>query len=99
MDASWNEIVYGNTMQHAERVRKYKPSVEVYRWVCQTMEVSPQEILSVTAHGWDIAGADNAGMQTAYIEQPDNMIYALSSEPGFVCKDLKDLSIQLREQF
>lgn len=88
-------VSYFERVFSAERVRKYKPSIEVYRWVCQELDVAPEEVLMLTTHGWDIAGADNAGMQTAYLMQPNSMLYALSSEPDYSCKDLQDLARQL----
>lgn len=90
-------ISYFEQVFSAEKVRKYKPSIEVYRWVAQDMDVSADETLVVSSHGWDIAGADNAGMQTAYITQPDRMLYALSSKPDLICKNLLDLAEQLRK--
>jgi 2-haloacid dehalogenase len=53
----------------------------------------------VSAHGWDIAGAAHAGMQTAYVKKDDQMLYPLAPSPMFVAKDLTDLANQLSTLF
>lgn len=88
-------ISYFEKVLSAEHVQKYKPAMEVYRWASQSLSVPPGEMLLVSAHGWDIAGAENAGLQTAYILQANQMLYPLAPEPDFICKDLLALSAQL----
>lgn len=54
----------------AELARRYKPDPEVYRMVAALLEVAPAEVLMVAAHGWDLRGARNAGLPTAFVERP-----------------------------
>lgn len=49
----------------------------------------------VSAHGWDIAGASNAGMKTAYIKLPKSSLYPLTPKPGYICLNLEDLNEKL----
>jgi len=91
-------ISYFEKVLSAEHVQKYKPAMEVYRWASQSLSVSPGEMLLVSAHGWDIAGAENAGLQTAYILQTNQMLYPLAPQPDFICKDLLALSAQLSSE-
>ena len=88
-------ISYFDPMLSAEQVKKYKPAVEVYQWAAKQCGVDLNEILMVTAHGWDLAGASNAGMRTAYVKKTKQMLYPLSPQPEFVCKSVLDLAGQL----
>lgn len=89
-------ISYFEKVLSAEHVGKYKPAIEVYRWAAKSVELTPGEILVVSAHGWDIAGAENAGMQTAYMVQNNQMLYPLAPDPDFICNDLLSLSEKMR---
>lgn len=88
-------ISFFENVLSAEHVEKYKPSVEVYRWAARQMQAEPSEVLLVSAHGWDIAGAANASMQTAYIRQGRQMLYPLAPKPNLTCVNLEDLADQL----
>ncbi|MBK5270845.1 MAG: haloacid dehalogenase type II [Bacteroidia bacterium] len=88
-------VSYFETVLSAEHVKKYKPSIEVYEWAAKKLEVSPIEVLLVSAHGWDIAGGANAGMQTAYLKQSNQLLYPLAPEPNIICINLIDLSKQI----
>ena len=88
-------VSYFEKVLSAEHVQKYKPAKIVYDWAANSLKALPEEILLVSAHGWDIAGAENAGMQTAYIDQPGQVLYPLAPRPKFICKDLRDLARQL----
>jgi 2-haloacid dehalogenase len=88
-------ISYFEQVISADQVKKYKPCIEVYEWAAKKLEVPTQEILLVSVHGWDVAGGANAGMQTAYIRQPKQMLYPLAPEPNFICNNLAHLADQL----
>jgi 2-haloacid dehalogenase len=89
-------ISYFERVMSAEHVKKYKPSIAVYRWAVTQLGVQPNEVLLVSAHGWDLAGAVNAGLQTAYLEQSKQMLYPLAPEPTYKCASLADLANQLQ---
>jgi 2-haloacid dehalogenase len=88
-------VSYFEMVLSAEHVKKYKPCIEVYEWAAKQLEVEASKILMVSAHGWDIAGASNAGMQTAYLNQSNQMLYPLAPKPIYTIKDLADLASQM----
>lgn len=78
-----------------DTIEKYKPAIETYLWAAKKMEVKPQEMLMIAAHGWDIAGASHAGLNTAFIAREGQSIYTLSKEPGYVANDILAIAQQL----
>jgi 2-haloacid dehalogenase len=54
----------------AELARHYKPDPEVYLTVASLLDVPPAEVLMVACHNWDLAGAKEAGLRTAFVERP-----------------------------
>jgi 2-haloacid dehalogenase len=89
-------VSYFEKVLSAEHVKKYKPCIEVYQWAAEKMNVPTSAVLLVSAHGWDIEGAANAGMQTAYMKQSRQMLYPLAPTPTLTCTTLEDLANQLR---
>ena len=89
----WKEVKKGGKVE--EKVKKYKPCIEVYDWAVKELQLTPQEILLVSAHPWDVAGASNAGMQSAFFKQDKQMLYPLATPPTFIFDNLSDLAQQL----
>jgi 2-haloacid dehalogenase len=54
----------------AELARTYKPDPAVYRAAAGLLGVEPARMLLVACHEWDITGATNAGLRTAFLERP-----------------------------
>ena len=71
-----------------DAVQKYKPAPEAYRYAADTVGEDLGSMMMVAAHGWDIAGAAAAGMQTAFVARPGKAPYALAPAPTFAGKDL-----------
>ena len=92
-------VSYFERVMSAEEIKKYKPAKDAYLWASKTTGVDVSEILMVSAHGWDIAGAAYAGMQTAYVKKDDQMLYPLAPAPMFIASDLTDLANQLSTMF
>lgn len=90
-------ISYFEKVFSADQVKKYKPDPIVYQWACKQLELPVDQALLVSVHGWDIAGATNAGLQTAHFRQESRSLYPLARKPQFSCKDLSDLCKQLNE--
>lgn len=88
-------ISYFETILSAEKVKKYKPCIEVYNWAVKELKLTPNEILLVSAHPWDVAGASNARMQSAFFRQDKQMLYPLAPQPTFIFDNLSDLAEQL----
>jgi 2-haloacid dehalogenase len=89
-------VSYFEAVLSAERIKKYKPCCEVYQWAASKLDVRPEEILVISSHGWDIAGAMHSGMQTAWLKQSREMLYPLAPEPGLVGGSLVELAEKLR---
>ena len=71
-----------------DTIKKYKPALETYKWAAEQLSVNTAEVMLVAAHGWDIAGALQAGLQAAFIERKGQSLYALSPKPQIVGKNL-----------
>jgi len=72
-----------------DAIQKYKPATESYQYAARTLGVSTSEIIMVAAHGWDIAGAMQAGLQAAFIERKGQSLYPLVAKPQYIGKDLE----------
>ena len=54
----------------AELARVYKPAPEPYLTAARLLGVEPAELMLVAAHPWDLQGAREAGLRTAFIDRP-----------------------------
>ena len=75
-----------------ESVGKFKPHASVYQWAAEEMKVEPSECMLVAAHGWDVAGAKWAGMQTAFIAREGQQKFPLALPPDLDVSDLAALA-------
>jgi len=61
--------------QHVERVLSvedagiWKPAAGSYRWALDQLGVTPDEAMLVAVHPWDTAGAQAAGLASAWIDR------------------------------
>lgn len=97
----------GEQLQHAkladcferqlsvESVGKYKPHADTYRWAAQEMRVAVDECMLVAAHGWDVAGAKWAGLQTAFIARAGQQLFPLADAPDIIAADFEALVTKL----
>ncbi len=46
----------------------------------------------VAAHGWDVAGAKEAGLQTAFIARPGKALYPPATKPDYVVENVSELA-------
>jgi len=60
----WHQVL------SAEDAYSYKPHPDVYRLAITNAGCSPDRLLMVAAHAWDLRGAQAVGMRTAYVERP-----------------------------
>ncbi|MBB4081073.1 2-haloacid dehalogenase [Lewinella aquimaris] len=86
---------YFEQLLSVESVGKFKPHREVYSWACDYVDESPENCMLVAAHGWDIAGAGWAGLQTAFIARPGQVLYPLAKSPNHNIGDLDLLADRL----
>lgn len=54
----------------AELARTYKPDPRVYHTATALLDLLPAQVMMVAAHRWDIHGAREAGLRTAFLERP-----------------------------
>lgn len=78
-----------------ETVGKYKPHKDVYLWAASEMGAKPDECMLVAAHGWDVAGAKWAGLQTAFIGRPGQQLFSVAPQPDIQVADLSGLAREL----
>jgi len=55
----------------AELARRYKPDREVYLMAPRLLDLRPDEVMMVAAHGDDLLAAAGAGLRTAYVPRPE----------------------------
>ncbi|MDF3129486.1 haloacid dehalogenase type II [Kiritimatiellaeota bacterium B1221] len=75
-----------------ESLKKYKPHPDAYQKVLTDLQLKPEEVLMVAAHAWDLAGAKNVGLQTAFVARPGKTLYPNAARPDYVVKDLQELA-------
>lgn len=54
----------------AELAHAYKPAPEVYRNAARLLDIHPGELMMIAAHPWDLQGARDAGLRTAFVDRP-----------------------------
>jgi 2-haloacid dehalogenase len=54
----------------AELAQAYKPAPEAYRTAARLLGLQPAELMLAAAHPWDLEGARNAGLKTAFVNRP-----------------------------
>ncbi|MDI6045879.1 haloacid dehalogenase type II [Flavobacterium yafengii] len=64
-----------------EDVGKFKPHADTYNWAAKKMGLKPNECMLIAAHGWDVAGANWAGWQTAFVSRPGQQLFPLANLP------------------
>lgn len=82
-----------------EDIGIYKPDLRAYEWAIKKMGIKPEQALMVAAHGWDVAGAKSAGLQTAFIARPNKQLYPLAEQPDYVVKNLIELVDKLNQEY
>jgi 2-haloacid dehalogenase len=75
-----------------ETVRKFKPHPDTYRSVLTDLNIPAEDALMVAAHAWDLVGAKNVGLQTAFIKRPGKTLYQHAQRPDYVVNDLRELA-------
>ncbi len=81
-----------NHILSVEAVRKYKPHPETYAFAAKRAGSATEHTMMVAAHGWDIAGAQRARMQTAFIERPAKFIFPLAGTPTLKVNNIAELA-------
>jgi len=87
---------YFDARYSIEDIKIYKPDLRAYEWALQQLNIKPEEALMVAAHGWDVAGAKAAGLQTAFVARPGKALYPLASKPDYIVSDISELAQLMR---
>jgi 2-haloacid dehalogenase len=71
-----------------EMVRAWKPAREAYLWAAGACGVPPGRMALVAAHGWDVLGAERAGLTGAWFPRAERVYPAAFPAPAVVAGDL-----------
>lgn len=74
-----------------DSVKKYKPFNDIYQHVAHEENISPDDIVMVATHDWDLFGAKKAGFTTAYIRRKETIFNPYYPEPDINKTDLIEL--------
>ncbi|HLM06486.1 MAG TPA: HAD-IA family hydrolase [Blastococcus sp.] len=72
----------------SEVIRAWKPAREVYLWAAGTCGVAPDRLALVAAHGWDVQGAQRAGLTGAWFARSERSYPAVYDPPHVAADDL-----------
>jgi 2-haloacid dehalogenase len=72
----------------SETIRAWKPSREVYLWAAGHCGVLPERMAMVAAHGWDVLGAQRAGLTGAWFPRAERTYPAVYEPPHVAAGDL-----------
>ena len=72
----------------SETVQAWKPSREAYLWAAGVCGVEPARMALVAAHGWDVLGAERAGLTGAWFPRSERVYPAAFPAPAVLAGDL-----------
>jgi 2-haloacid dehalogenase len=72
----------------SELIRAWKPAREVYLWAAGACRVAPNRLALVAAHGWDVHGAQRAGLTGAWFPRSERSYPAVYEGPHVSATDL-----------
>jgi 2-haloacid dehalogenase len=81
----------------ADAVRSFKPAAAVYDQAPRAFGVTPERVMLVSGHEWDVAGAGRFGMSTAWIARGERFAPVRGVEPDVFADDLVDLADKLAQ--
>jgi 2-haloacid dehalogenase len=71
-----------------EAIRAWKPSREAYLWAAGSCGVAPDRMALVAAHGWDVLGAQRAGLTGAWFPRSERTYPSVYEPPHVTAADL-----------
>jgi len=74
-----------------DSVNKYKPFKDIYHYAAQEENISPEEVVMVATHDWDLFGAKKAGLKTAYIDRKKTIFNPHYAQPDISKTNLVEL--------
>ena len=76
----------------ADQVAAYKPAPELYSLAARAFGSEPGRVLLVSGNEWDVAGAAQAGLRTAWLARGRTPSWVLGVEPDRVIQGIADLA-------
>jgi 2-haloacid dehalogenase len=78
-----------------DEVGRWKPAPEPYLWAAAQLGVDPNRLALVASHPWDCAGAQAAGLVSAWVNRSGIRWPAFFAPPTVTGPDLTDVVAQL----
>jgi 2-haloacid dehalogenase len=76
----------------ADQVGRYKPAPEVYELAVRAFGSEPGRVLLVSGNEWDVAGAAQSGLGTAWLARGREPGWVLGVEPDLVIQEIAELA-------
>ena len=76
-------------------VYRWKPAAVVYLYAAEVMDVPPERMALVAAHGWDCHGAKRAGLITGWVSRKSGGYGALFAPADVTGEDLTEVAAKL----
>ncbi|MET0189078.1 MAG: haloacid dehalogenase type II, partial [Pseudonocardia sediminis] len=70
----------------------WKPATAAYTYAARVCGTSPEEMVMVAVHPWDLHGAHRAGLRTAFVNRDGATYPAHLTGPDHTVTDLRDLA-------
>jgi 2-haloacid dehalogenase len=83
----------------ADTTRACRPCRTMYEHLFRTMFAGPYEYCLVSAHGWDILGAETLGMYSVYVNRLEQQWQFPEPPAGFVVSSLNDVPAVISQAF
>ncbi len=75
-----------------EDAQAWKPSPTAYGYAARHRGVAASELMLVAVHPWDIHGASQAGLQTAWVNRGGELYPSYFARPDISCRSLEELA-------
>ncbi|WP_051471293.1 haloacid dehalogenase type II [Patulibacter minatonensis] len=75
-----------------EEVRAFKPDPRVYRYAVDRLGIAPDEAVLVAAHAFDVDGAADAGLGTAWVARGETVLGPMGAAPDHRADDLAGIA-------
>jgi 2-haloacid dehalogenase len=91
----WDVIFSSDLFRH------YKPDPSVYLGAAELLETSPEKVMLVAAHNYDLAAARKHGMKTAFVARPreygprQKKDFKAEQDWEYVANDFIELAVKL----
>lgn len=86
---------YFQAIFSVDRIRKFKPSPEVYRLPAVGLGLEINAQLFVSSNTWDVCGAKAFGLKAAWLKRGTGVLDQLGQEPDLVVNNLEELAKNL----